>query len=76
MKLDFDFDILIDEKSHKNILIYDISHKTLIGLKRLCITFSKIGGFIRLDDGTRCLVLLGPEKYNAIYNIIRYLMSL
>ena len=25
--------ILIDEKSHKNILIYDISCKALIGLK-------------------------------------------
>ena len=27
--------ILIDEKSHKNILIYDISYKTLIGPKPL-----------------------------------------
>ena len=31
---DFDFDnILIDEKSHENILIYDIPYKTLIGSK-------------------------------------------
>ena len=31
---DFDFDnILIDEKSQENILIYDISYKTLIGFK-------------------------------------------
>ena len=31
---DFDLDnILIDEKWHKNILIYDISYKTLIGSK-------------------------------------------
>ena len=33
---DFDLDnILIDEKSHKNTLIYDISYKTLIGTKPL-----------------------------------------
>ena len=30
---DFDFDILIDEKSHKYILLYNISNKTLIGAK-------------------------------------------
>ena len=29
---DFDFDnISVDEKSYKNILVYDISYKTLIG---------------------------------------------
>ena len=34
---DFDLDeILIDEKSHENILIYDISYKTLID-KNLCV---------------------------------------
>ena len=27
-------------------------------------------------DGARYLVLLGPEKYDAIYNRIRYLISL
>ena len=33
---DIDLDnILIDWKSHKNILIYDISYKTLIGSKSL-----------------------------------------
>ena len=32
---DFDIDnILIDEKSQKNILIYDISYKTWIGSKQ------------------------------------------
>ena len=38
--------------------------------------FDKIDGFVRNYDGTRYLVLLGPEKYDAIYNIIRYLISL
>ena len=50
---DFDIDnILIDEKSHKNILIYDISYKTLIGSKPLRIRFNKIDGFIGISDGT------------------------
>ena len=43
-----DFDLnntLIDEKSHKNILIYDISYKTLIDLKPLLIGFDKINRF-------------------------------
>ena len=30
----------------------------------------------RTYDGSRFLVLLGPEKYNAIYNRIRHLVSL
>ena len=45
--------ILIEEKSHKSILIYDISYKTLIGSKPLRIRFDKIDGFIRIYDGTR-----------------------
>ena len=40
---DFDLgNILIDEKLHENILNYDISYKTLIDSKPLCITFDKI----------------------------------
>ena len=56
---DFGFEyILIDEKLHKNILIYIILYKTLIGTKPLRIRFDKIEGFIRIYDGTRYLVLL------------------
>ena len=48
---DFDLDnILIDEKSYKNILIYSISYKTLIGAKPLHIRFDKIDGLIRVYD--------------------------
>ena len=48
---DFDFDnILIDEKSPENILIRDISYRTLIGAKLLHIRFDKIDGFIRVYD--------------------------
>ena len=40
---DFDLDnISTDEKSHENILIYDILYKTLIGPKPLRIRFDKI----------------------------------
>ena len=55
---DFDFDnILIDEKLCKNILINDISYKTLIDARPLHIRFEKAGGFIRVYDGTGLLVL-------------------
>ena len=66
--------ILIDEKSHENILIYDISYKTLINSKPFRIRFFKIDGIIRIYDGTRYLTLFGSEKYDAIYNRIRYLI--
>ena len=43
--------------------------------KPLRVRFDKIDGFIRVYDGTRYLVLFGSEKYNSIYNKIRYLIS-
>ena len=73
---DFNFvSILIDEKSHENILIYDNSYETLIGSKSLRTRLDKIDWFIRINNGTRYLVLFGPEKYDTIYNRIRYLIS-
>ena len=73
----FDLDnTLIDEKSHENILIYDISCKTLIDSKPLRIRFDKIDGLIRISNGSKYLVLLGPKKYDAIYDRIRYLINL
>ena len=71
---DFDFDILLDEKlcenSHENIFIYDISYKNFMGAKPLRIRVDKIDGFIKIYDGTRYLVLFGPERYDAIYDIL------
>ena len=61
------------QKSYENILVSDISYNILIDAKLLRITFDEIDGFIRVYDGTRYLVLLGSEKYNAIFNRIRYL---
>ena len=57
-------------------MIYNISYKTLIGPKPFRIRFNKRDRFIRIYDGPRYLVLLGPEKYDAIYNRIRYFISL
>ena len=73
---DIDFDNnLLNEKSYGNILIYNISYKTWVGVKPFCIRFDKIDGFFRVYDETRYLVLFGPEEHNAIYNRIRYLIS-
>ena len=48
---DFDFDnVLFNEKSYENILIYDVLYKTLIGTKTLHIMFDKVDGFIRDYD--------------------------
>ena len=62
---DFDFDnVLIGEESHKN---------TSIDLKPFRTRFD---GYIRISDGTRYLVLLGPETNYTIYNRSRYIISL
>ena len=56
---DFDLDnILTDKKSYENILVYNISYKSLIDYIPLRIRFDKIDRFIRVYDGTRYLVLL------------------
>ena len=47
----------------------------MIGAKPLCIRFDKIDGFIRVYDRTRYLALFGTEKYDSIYNRIRYLIE-
>ena len=41
-------DILLDEKSYENILIYEISSKTFMGAKPLRISFDKIDGLIKI----------------------------
>ena len=54
--------ILIAEKSHESIFIYDVSYRTLIGSKPLRIRLNKIDGFIRVYDGARCLTLFCSEN--------------
>ena len=64
---DFDFDtILIDEKACENILVSNISRKTLMSAKLLLLRFDKINGFIKVHDGNRYLVLFGGEEYDFI----------
>ena len=57
-------------------MFYDILYKTLIGAKSLRIRLDKVNASIRVHDETRYLVLFDPEKYDAIYNRVRYLTSL
>ena len=73
---DFDLgNILIDEKPHENILVYNVLYESSIDSKPLHIGFNKIEGFIRVCNGTKYLVLIGSEEYDSIYNRIRYLIS-
>ena len=50
-------------------------HTKLIGGKHLHIMFDKVDGFIRVYDVTRYLALFGAEKYDFIYNRVRYLIG-
>ena len=43
--------------------------------KPLRIRFNKIDGLIKVQCGIRYLVLSSHDKYDAIYNSIRYLIS-
>ena len=40
------------------------------------IRFDKIDGMIRIYEGTRDLTLFSTKKYDAVYDRIRYLISL
>ena len=40
------------------------------------VMFNKVNGFIRDHNGTKYLMLFGPEKYDAIFDRIRYLIKL
>ena len=72
----FDSDnTLIDQKSHENILAYNILHKSLIDSKPLRISFDKIDWFITVYDGTRYLIFFGSEKNDSVYNKIGCLIN-
>ena len=66
--------ILRNQKLYKNILVYDISYKTLIGAKPLRIRLDKVDWFIGVYNGIIYLVSLGVKKYYFIYKRIRYLI--
>ena len=54
-------------------MFYNISYKSLIDSKPLRTWCDKIIRFIGVYDRTSHLVLYGSEKYDPIYNRIRYL---
>ena len=66
------FDISLDKKLNKNISINNISYKIDIREKPLLLRFDKIGGFIKIYNGIRYLVLL---ECNEIYDKSRYIIS-
>ena len=47
----------------------------MVGAKLLRIRFNKVERLIRVFAGITCLVLFGPEKYDFIYNRIRFLIE-
>ena len=60
----------MDKKSYKtyeNILIYEISYKTIMGTKPLHIWFNKINEFIKNYDGIRYSVLFGSVVLIIIF---------
>ena len=68
---DFDFgNILLDEKSYENILIYAVLHKTLICPKPLHIMFDKVDGF------TRIMMELNILYYLILKNIMSFMEGL
>ena len=82
---DLSFNILSDKKPYENIFYYILifwqflqnfyGYKTFMGTKPLCIIYSTVDEFIRDYDVTKYLVLLGSEKYDPVYNRIRYLLG-
>ena len=43
--------------------------------KPLHIWFDKVDGFVKVYDGARSLVLFSPERYDAIYDRVKYFIS-
>ena len=51
-------------------------YKALIDPKPLCIVFDKVNGFIEDYNRTKYLVLFDLEKYDVVFDRIRYLIGL
>ena len=55
---DFNFNnILLDENSYGDILVYDISYKTFMGTKGLRVRFHQVNGFIKIYDSSSSRIL-------------------
>ena len=75
ISLDKNINILLDKKICENILIYDVSYKTVMGSKPLHIWFDGIDGFMKIYDGIRYLVLLGHNWFDEIFDSVKYLIT-
>ena len=70
-------DFNLDNKSYKDMVIYDGAYKTPYGAKPLHSIFDKVDGYIRKNDATNYLALFhSDEKYERIYDRIRCLIML
>ena len=56
----------VNNSLNGNILVHDISYKTLFGSKLLRVIFDEWDGFITVYEEIRYLKLLASEKYVAI----------
>ena len=86
--IDYDSLIRCDEAKEAEARSYDeetktvptnlmeklVKHKILLTFLLITIVLL-IAISIRIYDGTRCLVLFGNEKYDFIYNRVRYIIS-
>ena len=63
-------------KNHMEIFWFMTFHKKLLWMKKpLHIWFDKVDGFVKVYDGARSLVLFSPERYDAIYDRVKYFIS-
>ena len=67
--------LLLNKKSLKDNLVYDLSYKTCMGRKPLRIRFDQIYGSIKVYNGIRYLVIFDHWLLDEIYNRIRYTAS-
>ena len=57
--------VLLDEKSYENILVYNILYKTFVDAKPLRISFDKVNGLIKIYNGIGYLEL--SDSYNEVF---------
>ena len=68
--------ILLDKKSYKNILIYDISYKNFKGKNALRIMFIRVRGLIKIFNGIRYSEVFQSNNEFIIEIILEYIMQL
>ena len=74
------YNILFDQKSYENVLVYSISYKQFMDAKPLCIRFDNVDGIMKIYNGIKYLDLsnsyrINSRIYNTIFDKINYLIS-